>query len=107
MGDFGDTTISYEWTDNIATTGVPPVKCDVQLVDDPKDAWFEAFADREDGVKPDDRGRDAFGLFRNWTSTGLDYSIFGSRPATTLALKWLADDLKSLGWVDFNISRLR
>jgi len=34
----------------------------------------------------------------NWVSAGLDYSFFGRRPATQVAVQWIVEDLNKLGW---------
>ena len=107
MGDFGDTTISFGWKDNVTAPAAPPVTCEIQIVEDSPDAWILSRGDQQDQSVPDDPGREAFGLFGHWTASDVDPSMYGARPATVLALDWLAEDLKSLGWLDSQALSLR
>jgi hypothetical protein len=103
-GDLGGATIEFRWLDETAEEGTP-VTARLTSVDELgwKVAQRRAWEDRTDS--PDDPVRAAFGLFHMRTTTRVDYSLHKARPATSMALEWVAEDLHKLGWLKERVHR--
>jgi hypothetical protein len=105
MGGSGITHLSYTWDDNSRSDDSRPLVPQLDIFAQRRTIWSDIEEESTPRSYPEDPARRAFGLFGTATSTTLDYSLFGVRPATAMAVGWIADDLHALGWLENPLRR--